>query len=53
MSGSSNRVKKFALYLNEGLGLNQEEDEVLRDICLTDRYVMYKVGPVIIANVSD
>ena len=52
LGGSTGRAKKFSLYLNAGLGLNKEEDEVLQNLCLTDRYVIYKVGSVIVANVS-
>lgn len=48
LSGSVSRVEKFAKFLNTELKLVKDEDLV--NLCTTDRYVMYKVGPVLIAN---
>ena len=50
ISGSNERIKKFAKFLQSNLGLAQDEE--LYDRCLTDRYVMYKVGPVLALSVS-
>lgn len=50
MSGSQGRVKNFAKYLNKELGYNISEEDLLDNLCLTDRYVMYKVGPILVAN---
>ncbi|XP_069763370.1 uridine phosphorylase 1 isoform X2 [Narcine bancroftii] len=47
VGGSSWRMKSFALYMNELLGLGHEAADI-RNICAqTDRYCMYKVGPVL------
>jgi len=48
LSGSVNRVKTFAKFVNSELKLMKEDELV--DLCSTDRYVMYKVGPILIAN---
>jgi len=45
ISGSNERVKKFVKFLQSNLGLAKGEE--LCDRCSTDRYVMYKVGPVL------
>eukprot|EP00112_Aurelia_sp_Birch-Aquarium-sp1_P025406 Seg842.2 transcript_id=Seg842.2/GoldUCD/mRNA.D3Y31 product="Uridine phosphorylase 1" protein_id=Seg842.2/GoldUCD/D3Y31 len=45
ISGSNNRILKFAKFLQNYLQV--DEGEELQDRCLTDRYVMYKVGPVL------
>lgn len=50
LSGSANRAKKIAKFLNKELDCGIEEDELLKDLCLTDRYVMYKIGPVLAAS---
>ena len=50
ISGSNERVKKFVKFLQSNLGLAKGEE--LCDRCSTDRYVMYKVGPVLALSVS-
>ena len=50
ISGSDSRVLKFAHFLQRSLGLTEGEE--LHNRCLTDRYVMYKVGPVLTLSVS-
>ena len=44
-------MKNFAKLFNKELNINKDEKEILNNLCLTDRYVMYKVGPVLLANV--
>ncbi|KAM4697532.1 uridine phosphorylase 2 [Rhinophrynus dorsalis] len=47
VGGSANRMKAFALYIHEELGLEGDSNDI-KDICAgTDRYSMYKVGPVL------
>ncbi|XP_037645261.1 uridine phosphorylase 2 [Sebastes umbrosus] len=47
VGGSANRMKAFAQFIHQELGLPGNPEEV-RDICEgTDRYCMYKVGPVL------
>jgi len=52
VGGSGNRMKAFAQFIHRELGLPGSTDD-LRDICEgTDRYCMYKVGPVLSISVS-
>ncbi|XP_021779100.1 uridine phosphorylase 2 [Papio anubis] len=45
--GSPNRMKAFALFMHKELGLEEAEEDI-KDICAgTDRYCMYKTGPVL------
>ncbi|KAG7278723.1 hypothetical protein CRUP_023372 [Coryphaenoides rupestris] len=47
VGGSAKRMKAFAQFIHQELGLPGSTDD-LRDICEeTDRYCMYKVGPVL------
>nr|XP_056717510.1 uridine phosphorylase 2 [Euleptes europaea] len=47
VGGSPNRMKAFAQFMHKELGLEGDEKDV-KDICAgTDRYCMYKVGPVL------
>ncbi|XP_036965013.1 uridine phosphorylase 2 isoform X2 [Acanthopagrus latus] len=47
VGGSANRMKAFAQFIHQELNLSGNPEE-LRDICEgTDRYCMYKVGPVL------
>jgi len=48
VSGSSNRISKFAKFINSQLQVLKDEGIV--NLCTGDRYVMYKVGPVLMAN---
>uniref|UniRef100_A0A2K5IM44 Nucleoside phosphorylase domain-containing protein n=1 Tax=Colobus angolensis palliatus TaxID=336983 RepID=A0A2K5IM44_COLAP len=46
VGGSPNRMKAFALFMHKELGLEEAEEDI-KDICAgTDRYCMYKTGPV-------
>lgn len=45
-------MKAFALFMRKELGL-EESGEHIKDICAgTDRYCMYKIGPVLSISVS-
>ncbi|XP_074072035.1 uridine phosphorylase 2 [Macrotis lagotis] len=47
VGGSPNRMKAFALFIHNELGLEGSEEDI-QDICAgTDRYCMYKTGPVL------
>ncbi|XP_067891390.1 uridine phosphorylase 2-like [Heterodontus francisci] len=47
VGGSANRMKAFAQFMHMELGLNGSDSDIL-DICAgTDRYNMYKTGPVL------
>ncbi|XP_058907546.1 uridine phosphorylase 2 [Kogia breviceps] len=47
VGGSPNRMKAFALFMHKELRLEDSEEDV-KDICAgTDRYCMYKIGPVL------
>uniref|UniRef100_A0A0D9RTQ7 Uridine phosphorylase 2 n=1 Tax=Chlorocebus sabaeus TaxID=60711 RepID=A0A0D9RTQ7_CHLSB len=52
VGGSPNRMKAFALFMHKELGLEEAEEDI-KDICAgTDRYCMYKSGPVLAISVS-
>lgn len=52
MGGSANRMRSFAQFIHQQLDLPGNADDI-RDICEgTDRYSMYKVGPVLSISVS-
>ena len=52
VGGSANRMKAFAQFIHQELQLPGNPEEI-RDICEgTDRYCMYKVGPVLSISVS-
>uniref|UniRef100_A0A6J0U9X5 Uridine phosphorylase n=1 Tax=Pogona vitticeps TaxID=103695 RepID=A0A6J0U9X5_9SAUR len=47
VGGSPNRMKAFAQFMHKELGLEGDSKD-MKDICAgTDRYCMYKVGPVL------
>ncbi|XP_016858973.1 uridine phosphorylase 2 isoform X1 [Homo sapiens] len=47
VGGSPNRMKAFALFMHKELGFEEAEEDI-KDICAgTDRYCMYKTGPVL------
>ncbi|XP_004208164.2 uridine phosphorylase 2 isoform X1 [Hydra vulgaris] len=46
--GSPERVKKLAGFLNDGLKLVKAEE--IHNLCSTDRYVMFKLGPILLAS---
>ncbi|KAJ8255769.1 hypothetical protein COCON_G00196330 [Conger conger] len=47
VGGSANRMKSFAQFIHQELGLPGDNDDI-RDICAgTDRYSMFKAGPVL------
>ncbi|KAM4626438.1 uridine phosphorylase 2 [Discoglossus pictus] len=47
VGGSANRMRAFALFIHKELGLDGDGSNII-DICAgTDRYSMYKVGPVL------
>ncbi|XP_007888091.1 uridine phosphorylase 2 isoform X2 [Callorhinchus milii] len=47
VGGSANRMKAFGQFIHGELGLNGDSSDI-RDICEgTDRYCMYKIGPVL------
>ncbi|XP_048417823.1 uridine phosphorylase 1 isoform X1 [Stegostoma tigrinum] len=47
VGGSSSRMKAFSQYMNELLGLGHATDYIPNICAHTDRYSMYKVGPVL------
>lgn len=52
VGGSPNRMKAFAVFMHKELGLEGDSKD-MKDICAgTDRYCMYKVGPVLSISVS-
>ena len=51
MGGSKNRMKSFAAYFAGRMGLS-EEDRDKMDVSRTDRYSVFKVGPVLALSVS-
>ena len=50
-SGSAKRILRFATFVQKTLNINGKEE--LKDLCLTDRYSMYKIGSVLAVSVSD
>ncbi|XP_070535985.1 uridine phosphorylase 1-like isoform X2 [Ptychodera flava] len=48
--GSTHRMETFANYMLQELGMELPTGQSLSNICSTDRYVMYKVGPVLSIN---
>lgn len=49
MGGSKNRMKSFAGYLADRMGLSEEEKEKI-DVSRTDRFSVFKVGSVLVMN---
>ena len=53
VGGSPRRMEKFAQYMLQELGYQLPAGQALVDIAkATDRYALYKVGPVLAASVS-
>ena len=52
MGGSSSRVKWFAKFIQDELKDFLKSSEEPYNMAKSDRYVLYKVGPVLAANVS-
>ena len=53
MGGSASRIKNFAFYMLDQLELKLPTGQTLVNLIEgTDRYVMYKTGPVLCVNVS-
>lgn len=54
MGGSTTRMKQFAKFLQNELSdyLNDEAIKDPENLSNSDRYVVYKVGPVLAVNVS-
>lgn len=54
MGGSTTRMKQFAKFLQNELSpfLNHENQKEPENLSNSDRYVVYKVGPVLAVNVS-
>lgn len=51
MGGSANRMRKYGCYIAKELGQPFTDDKVLYNYAsASDRYVVYKVGPVLFAN---
>ncbi|XP_048579220.1 uridine phosphorylase 2 isoform X2 [Nematostella vectensis] len=52
MGGSTNRMRQFAKYLKQQLKpyLEISDDEDPKNLSTSDRYVLYKVGPVLAIN---
>ncbi|KAM8975584.1 uridine phosphorylase 1-like [Pelodytes ibericus] len=47
VGGSPSRMKSFAQYIAVELGIGDPEDDITNICAGTDRYAMYKVGPVL------
>ena len=52
MGGSPNRLKCFATFIQNELKDHLKIDEEPCNLSNSDRYVLYKVGPVLAVNVS-
>lgn len=53
VGGSPSRMKAFIAYIAEELGLGSSGGDYPNICAGTDRYAMYKVGPVLSVSVSD
>lgn len=53
VGGSPSRMKAFIAYIAEELGLGSPGGDYPNICAGTDRYAMYKVGPVLSVSVSD
>ena len=51
MGGSPSRMKTFSEFLADQMKMNADEKDNL-DISRTDRYHMFKIGPVLAISVS-
>ena len=52
MGGSTNRIKHFAKFIQGELKDYLKDDNEPLNMSKSDRYVLYKVGPVLAVNVS-
>ena len=52
LGSSSTRMKKFADFIHERLTKEGLDNGSVLSLSKTDRYVMYKAGPVLLVNVS-
>lgn len=53
MGGTASRMKKLAMYFSEELSLPVQDGVELPNLTGSlDRYVIYKVGPILTASVS-
>ena len=52
MGGSARRLKWFAKFIQDELKDHLKTDEEPCNMANSDRYVLYKVGPVLAVNVS-
>lgn len=52
MGGSTNRIKEFAKFIQSELKDYLKADQEPCNLSKSDRYVLYKVGPVLAVNVS-
>ena len=52
MGGSTNRIKEFAKFIQSELKDYLKADQESCNLSKSDRYVLYKVGPVLAVNVS-
>lgn len=54
MGGSTDRIKQFAKFLQNEFSdyLEDNDKKEPKNLSDTDRYVVYKVGPVLAINVS-
>ena len=52
MGGSTNRIKNFAKFIQKELKDHLKGDNEPCNMSKSDRYVLYKVGPVLAVNVS-
>ena len=52
LGGSSTRMKKFADFIQERLSKEGLDSGPVLSLSKTDRYVMYKAGPVLSVNVG-
>jgi len=53
MGGSAGRIKHFAKFIQNELKDHVKVDEEPCNMSKSDRYVLYKVGPVLAVNVSN
>ena len=52
MGGSTSRIKEFAKFIQSELKDYLKADQEPCNLSKSDRYVLYKVGPVLAVNVS-
>ncbi len=52
MGGSTDRIKLFAKFIQNELKDHVKTDKEPCNLSKSDRYVLYKVGPVLAVNVS-